>query len=92
MERLHEDNDQPEGPSDRASGARTLDVHVGYDPITKNYYIDSSDIPGLHAEAPDFEALCDITRDAAPDLLGSDLNRTRIRISRTIDFTPINGW
>jgi predicted RNase H-like HicB family nuclease len=48
----------------------TYVVHVCHDSETGRYYVDSSDIPGLHVEADTFEEFVNIVQDVAPDLLG----------------------
>ncbi|WP_020175241.1 DUF1902 domain-containing protein [Methyloferula stellata] len=48
----------------------TYVVHVSQDRETGRYYVDSSDIPGLHVEADTFEEFVNIVQDVAPDLLG----------------------
>lgn len=45
-------------------------VRVGFDETLRRYFVLNSDVPGLNVETDDFEALVEIVRDVAPDLIG----------------------
>ncbi len=44
-------------------------IKVAHDPSNALYYILSSELPGLNVEATTFEALVEIAKDAATDLV-----------------------
>ena len=48
-------------------------VTVSHDEQEGVWYVQSSDVPGLHAEAATLEALIEIIADLAPDLLAANL-------------------
>jgi hypothetical protein len=47
----------------------TYNVSVKHDPAAGIYYIEDSDIPGLHAESASADGLFEIVYDLARDLL-----------------------
>jgi hypothetical protein len=47
----------------------TYNVSVKHDPATRVYYIEDSDIPGLHAESASADELFEIVHDLAADLV-----------------------
>lgn len=55
---------------------QTFNVHVSYDRANAVWVVDESDIPGLNVEAPSYDALIEIVRDAAPDLIDAGLGRS----------------
>ena len=59
-------------------------VTVGYDEAARRYYAISSDIAGLNVEPSSFEELVEVTKDAAPDLVGETLAGATIRFERDV--------
>ena len=59
-------------------------VRVGYDEALRRYFVIESDIPVLNVETDDFEALVEIVRDVAPDLLGTSSAGESITFQRQI--------
>lgn len=89
MERGRDDPD-----SEGATGFSrpdALDVQVGYDEQGRFYYVLSSNIPGLHIEAPTFELLVEIAIDATPDLLDLNLMPNKINFRQTVALVPPDG-
>jgi predicted RNase H-like HicB family nuclease len=48
---------------------RPFNVFVSHDAADGVWFVESSDIPGLNAEAESYEALVEIILDVAPDLI-----------------------
>ena len=53
---------------------RALAVNVAHDAAEGIWYVLSSDIPGLNAEASSLDALVEIISDIAPDLIAANLS------------------
>jgi predicted RNase H-like HicB family nuclease len=51
----------------------TLAVNVSHDKQESVWYVLSSDIPGLHAEAETLDELVAVISDVAPDLIAANL-------------------
>jgi hypothetical protein len=49
----------------------TYNVSVKHDPEIRVYYIEDSDIPGLHAESASADELFEIVHDLAVDLVNA---------------------
>ncbi len=56
----------------------TLAVNVSHDSQECVWYVLSSDIPGLHAEAETLDELVAVISDVAPDLIAASI-RHRLR-------------
>jgi Domain of unknown function (DUF1902) len=54
----------------------TLAVNVSHDKQESVWYVLSSDIPGLHAEAETLDELVTVISDVAPDLILANLPGT----------------
>ena len=54
----------------------TLAVNVSHDSQECVWYVLSSDIPGLHAEAETLDELIVVISDVAPDLIAANLRDT----------------
>jgi hypothetical protein len=54
-----------------------LTVNVSHDVKEGLWYVLSSDVPGLNAEAETFDALIEIIADLAPDLIAANLPEIR---------------
>ncbi|MDP1699991.1 MAG: DUF1902 domain-containing protein [Aestuariivirga sp.] len=50
-----------------------LSVNISYDEKVSVWYVLSSDIPGLHAEAESLDELVTVIADVAPDLIAANL-------------------
>lgn len=48
-------------------------VHVRHDDKEGVWFVDSSDVPGLNAEASILDALVEAIADLTPDLIGANL-------------------
>src|SRR5258707_5663829 len=61
--------------SDRARDIHRMEftVTVAHDENEGVWYVESSDIPGLHVEAPTFDALLEVITDAALDLIAANV-------------------
>jgi len=59
-------------------------VVVGFDEAAHRYFVQSSDIPGLHIETGTFEEFVEIARDFAPDLLGAQAAGATIEFRREV--------
>ncbi len=51
----------------------TLTVNVSHDKQENVWFVLSSDIPGLHAEAETLDELVAVISDVAPDLIAANL-------------------
>lgn len=51
----------------------TLNVTVQHDDQEGVWYVLSSDVPGLHAEAPTLDTLVEVIADLTPDLVDANL-------------------
>lgn len=51
----------------------TLAVNISHDKSQSVWFVLSSDIPGLHAEAETLEELLAVITDVAPDLIAANL-------------------
>ena len=49
-----------------------LNVNVRHDPVAGVWFVEDSDVPGLHVEAETYEALVEIVLDLAPDLMDAN--------------------
>src|ERR1700730_19249630 len=63
---------------DIAVGGRDIDrmqftVTVAHDEEDGIWYVVSSDIPGMHVEAPSLHLLVDVVDEVAPDLIAANL-------------------
>ena len=54
----------------------TLAVNVSHDKQESVWYVLSSDIPGLHAEAETLDELVAVISNVAPDLIAANLPKT----------------
>lgn len=52
-----------------------LKVFVTHDATDRVWFVDSSDIPGLNAEADTYETLVEVIMDLAPDLIDHNLGQ-----------------
>jgi hypothetical protein len=59
-------------------------VLVGFDEAEHRYFVIDSDIPGLHVETSTFEEFIEITKDFAPDLVGSRAAGAKIEFKREV--------
>ena len=50
-----------------------LTVTVSHDELEGVWYVESSDVPGLNAEAATLEALIEVVADLAPELVAANL-------------------
>jgi predicted RNase H-like HicB family nuclease len=50
-----------------------LTVTVCHDEREGVWYVESSDVPGLNAEAPSYDELVEVIADLAPDLVAANL-------------------
>jgi predicted RNase H-like HicB family nuclease len=50
-----------------------LTVTVCHDEREGIWYVESSDVPGLNAEAPSYDELVEVIADLAPDLVAANL-------------------
>lgn len=50
-----------------------LTVTVRHDEGQGIWYVESSDVPGLNAEAPTYDELVEVIADLAPDLVAANL-------------------
>ena len=50
-----------------------LTVTVSHDERQGVWYVESSDVPGLNAEAPTYDELVEVIADLAPDLVAANL-------------------
>ena len=70
----------------------TLAVNVSHDSQECVWYVLSSDIPGLHAEAETLDELITIVSDVAPDLIVANMSDTAsdmaIRIQHVVNTKP----
>src|SRR4051812_17348152 len=48
-------------------------VTVSHDETERVWFVQSSDVPGLNAEAPTLDQLVEVIADVAPDLIASNL-------------------
>ena len=55
------------------SKPETLAVNVSHDKALGIWFVLSSDIPGLHAEAETLQELVAVITDVAPDLIAANL-------------------
>ena len=53
-----------------------LTVTVGHDEKEGVWFVESSDVPGLNAEAPTLDALVDVVANLVPDLVAANLPGT----------------
>ena len=53
---------------------RTFNVFVSHDASDGVWFVETSDIPGLNAEAPSYEQLVEIVLDLAPELVDVNLD------------------
>jgi predicted RNase H-like HicB family nuclease len=58
--------------------ARVFDVVVGHDEDDGTWYVEQSDVPGLHAEAATYDDLLDVVSDLAPQLIAANLPRMEL--------------
>jgi predicted RNase H-like HicB family nuclease len=66
----------PDYGSSHLSKQTTLAVNVSHDKQEHVWYVLSSDIPGLHAEAETLDELVAVISDVAPDLIAANLPKT----------------
>jgi predicted RNase H-like HicB family nuclease len=74
------------------SKSETLNVNVSHDKTQNVWYVLTSDIPGLHAEAETLDELVAVISDVAPDLVAANLPDTSadtaIRIQHMVNAKP----
>jgi hypothetical protein len=58
----------------RPARRKAFKIIVGYDAAAKIYFVQDSDLPGLHIECSSFEELVEIAVDAAPDLIEANVD------------------
>lgn len=70
----------------------TLAVNVSHDKQESVWFVLSSDIPGLHAEAETLDELVTVISDVAPDLIAANMPSTpadtAIRIQHMVNTKP----
>ena len=70
----------------------TLTVNVSHDKLERVWYVLSSNIHGLHAEAETLDELVTVISDVAPDLIAANMpgttTDTAIRIQHTVSAKP----
>jgi predicted RNase H-like HicB family nuclease len=74
------------------SKSETLNVNVSHDKTQNVWFVLTSDIPGLHAEAETLDELVAVISDVAPDLVAANLPDTSadtaIRIQHMVNAKP----
>ena len=74
------------------SKSETLNVNVSHDKTQNVWYVLTSDIPGLHAEAETLNELVAVISDVAPDLIVANLPKasadSAIRIQHMVNTKP----
>jgi hypothetical protein len=70
----------------------TLVVNVSHDKLESVWYVLSSDVIGLHAEAETLDELVTVISDVAPDLIAANMPGTpadtAIRIQHMVNTKP----
>ena len=61
------------GGGQRDIGLMQFTVTVSHDEREGVWYVQSSDIPGLHVEAPTYDALMDVIIDVVPELIEANV-------------------
>jgi hypothetical protein len=61
-----------------------LTVTVAHDEREGVWYVQSSDVPGLNAEAPTLDALVEVIADLVPDLVAANLPDAGIDAGQTL--------
>ena len=67
------EDDVPKSEDGDVKNSGGLAVNVSHDEQEGIWYVLSSDVPGLNAEAPTLDELVDIIADLAPDLIAANL-------------------
>ena len=74
------------------STPETLAVNVSHDKAQSLWFVLSSDIPGLHAEAETLDELVAVIAEVAPDLIVANLPKisadSAIRIQHVVNAKP----
>jgi hypothetical protein len=70
-------------PKKRHPAPMQLIVTVSHDDEVDIWFVESSDVPGLNAEAPTLDSLVEIISDLAPDLIAANMPNT-IRDGTTV--------
>lgn len=77
------------------SKTKTLAVTVSHDKQEAVWYVLSSDVPGLHAEAKTLDELVAVISDVAPDLIVANLpgtaSDTAICIQHVVSTKPTHA-
>jgi predicted RNase H-like HicB family nuclease len=64
--------------------AMQFTVTVSHDEEEGVWFVQASDIPGLHAEAPTLDALVEVISDLAPELVAANLPNSGFDADSTI--------
>jgi hypothetical protein len=62
----------------------SFSVQVEHDPMEGVWFVASSDVPGLAAEAESYDALVAVIQDVAPDLILANLPLTVLDATRLV--------
>ena len=76
-------------PSSRDTVPMEYAVTVSHDEKNGVWFVQASDVPGLHAEASTLDDLVEIVADLAPDLVSANIPNAsgpiRLRVQHVVD-------